>query len=219
MKQYQIISAKTFDKIVRENIDTHFKIEYITDERLPKFYKEEVSEQELKKEVYKIFFESFDEILQKIGIPLKRRQKLVIRAYWYNLYNTIESHNIQNQNFPGIKFDEDKDIKIKFRLVYLYFYYNGTKYKVRLDTRIDQIYKYVFTKNFFGPAFEQARGMKQKTDAERIHDGIIEWDMYSYTKRIAELLLHDMKSYQNCIWKPHFYEWKEDVNTTYTEIQ
>ena len=77
LRQHQILTPKIFDKIVRDEIERQFKVRYLTDQRLPDFYKE-VPEQKLKDEVYSIFFKSFDDILENIGVKMPLRQYRII---------------------------------------------------------------------------------------------------------------------------------------------
>lgn len=202
MRPYQILTSDIFNKIVREEIELQFKIRYYTDQRLPDLYKQ-VQERELEDEVYSIFFRSFDDILETIGI--RNRKKLKIRTYWYDIHHVVKWYEIVEGNFPGRKFNEGEDIKFEFRMWYLYFHYKGKKYVMGLDERIKAMVDYVFTKNIFKPVFEASCGLRYKTIQERTHDGFIEWDMYTYTKIIGDNISRDLRSYEKNIWHPHFY--------------
>ena len=118
LRQHQILTPKIFDKIVRDEIERQLKVRYMTDQRLPDLYKE-VPEQKLKDEAYSIFFKSFDDILENIGIKMPSRQyrnnltgrkeKLKIGLYWYNIYQSIATYNIVTSNFPHINKGEKED--------------------------------------------------------------------------------------------------------------
>jgi hypothetical protein len=118
LRQHQILTPKLFDKIVREEIERQFKVRYLKDIRLPDLYRQ-VPHKMLKDEVYSIFFMSFDDILENIGIKLPSRQyrnnltgrkeKLKIRLYWYNTCQVIAPCNIVEDNFPDINKGENED--------------------------------------------------------------------------------------------------------------
>ena len=118
LRQHQILIPKIFDRIVRDEIELQLKVRYLTDQRLPDLYKE-VPEQKLKDEAYSIFFKSFDDILENIGIKMPSRQyhnnltgrkeKLKIRLYWYNTCQVIAPFGIVEDFFPDINKAEDED--------------------------------------------------------------------------------------------------------------
>lgn len=186
LRQHQILTPKIFDKIVRDEIERQLKVRYLTDKRLPDLYKE-VPEQKLKDEAYSIFFKSFDDILDSIGIKMPsiqyrsnltgRKEKLKIRLYCYNNCQVIAPYDIVEDNFPDINKGEDEDypniqyeivrenfpfdaeleereeeegddrygdIHLKFRSIYLYFYYKGNKYIFGITDRISTIEAYVY---------------------------------------------------------------------------
>lgn len=240
MRQHQILTPKLFDKIVKDEIERQFKLRYLTDQRIPDVYKE-ATEQELRNEVYSIFFKSFDDILETIGLKLKKRPE--IRIWWYKVHEDIRSYRVVRANFPNmerysddeeeddniiyeiaksyipniehekVKYSEDKgDIQLKFNHVNIYFYHKDQKYTMSLNSRIQIIVDYIFTKSIFKPAFEAARGLRYKTIEERRHDGIIEWDMYNYVKTIGNSVTRDLKGSEHDIWRPRL-NFVSDRNT------
>jgi hypothetical protein len=101
IKQYQRVTPKVFDGIVRDAIDRWFKLEYLKDQRLPGIF-EEAPEKELREEAYSIFFKSFSDILENIGIARSKQKALEITLTYWNSYHDIKSYDINIDNFPDI---------------------------------------------------------------------------------------------------------------------
>ena len=230
MKQYQRLTPKLFDKIVKEAIDRNFKIEYLKDQRLPDVFAE-TPEQKLKDEAYSIFFKSFDDILETIGIEKSKRKSLKIELWWWDTYHKIESWSIVYDNFPDIAPDLDynnnddaydiklheilifvfrkefknlNNVKIRFKDIHLSFWdYKSTKqYVISLEERIRAITDYILTRSIASQLLKASRGMRYKTEAERHHDGFYEMDMYSYVKFFAKDFSSTIKSLEKHIWQP-----------------
>jgi hypothetical protein len=211
-QQHQIVSPKIFDKIVRDEIKRKFSIEYLIDQRLPKLY-ERIPEKELKNEVYSIFFKSFDDILESIGVG--KKEKLKIRMYWYDTCDVVNWYLIIPEIYSrmGFKEEDKKDIKFDFPLIHLYFSHQKKKYVMRLTSRIEEIVNYLFTKNIICPTLQASRGMKYKPIEERRHGNVIEWDMYGLMKVMGESISRDLKSSERNIWQPRLIPELKDKNT------
>jgi hypothetical protein len=90
-------------------------------------------------------------------------------------------------------------------MIYLYFYYKGKKYVMRIGGRIETIINYVFTKNYYKPALQASRGLRYKSIEERSYNGFVEHDMFTYTKIIAEGISYDLRGCKKSTWQPELF--------------
>jgi hypothetical protein len=197
------LTSETFDRIVRDEINRQFYEEYLTDQRIQKLF-ERIPEKELKEEAYSIFFRSFDDILEGIGIP--RDKKMKLNCSWYDYsHHKIDWWRVVD---AGTKEDDpQEDIELPFNEYFISFSYKRIKYRMSVTDRVRVIVDYLITKGIFEPHFEAARGYRRKTLEERsvtLPDGrkMIEWDMYDYLKTIGTEIGRGLKVSERKIWHP-----------------
>jgi hypothetical protein len=197
------LTSETFDAIVRGEINRQFYEKYLTDQRTEHLF-ERIPQKELKEEAYSIFFRSFDNILEGIGIP--RDKKMKLDYSWYNYDNhKIEWCDIVHTERKGWK--KEKDIHIPFKWYMISFSYKRIKYRISVTGRINRIVRYLITKGIHEPLFEASKGMKRKTLEERqrtLADGtpVVEWDLYNYVKLLGTETARELKYLERAIWHP-----------------
>jgi hypothetical protein len=195
--QWQRLSKREFEMIVRYETQRYFYKRYLTNCRVQRLL-ERIPERRLIDDITHLFFQSFSEIISGLAIPAATP----ISATWYYTHKLIKGIYIDGKARKK-KDDDDEDITQKFRVITLRF----LQYYMFLSPRISLITNYVTDKNIFGPEVLQAAcNMKHMHTDEYIDEHTnkryFPMNMSPMIRMIGQELGSSFKSDKRNIWEP-----------------